>query len=92
MHIIEVFIIFIINHPLFGIYLYFQIGIICAVIYSIIAHVDHQVNSDDEEFFGFVISFIVFWPILLVFVIPLCLLAFIKIIGETAADVIKRDK
>ena len=85
--------IFIINHPLFGVYLYFQIGIICAIIYSIVAHVSHQVNSNSEdEFFGFTIALIVFWPFLLLFIIPICLLSFIKIIGETVADVIERDK
>ena len=88
MHTIAVFIT---NHPLFGVYLYFQIGIICAVIYSIVAHVSNQVDSEDE-FFGFVIALIVFWPFLLLFIIPICLLSFIKIIGETVADVIERDK
>jgi len=84
--------VYIINHPLFGVYLYFQIGIICAIIYSIMVHIDHHVDSDDEEFLGFVISFILFWPFLLIFVIPVCLLAFIAIIGETVADVIERNK
>ena len=85
--------VFITNHPLFGVYLYFQIGIICAIIYSIMVHIDHPVDDDDdEEFLGFVISFILFWPFLLIFVIPVCLLAFIKIIGETVADVIERNK
>ena len=91
MHIIEVFMIYIINHPLFGIYLYFQIGIICAVIYSIIAHVNHDIDSEDT-FLGFIVSLILFWPFVLAFLAPICLVAFIAIIGETVADVIERNK
>lgn len=85
-------VVFITNHPLFSIYLYFQIGIICAIIYSITVHIDHQVDSDDDDFFGFVYLFILFWPFLMIFVIPAYLLTAIKVIGETVADVIKRDE
>lgn len=86
-------VVFIGNHPLLCIFSYFQIGIICAVIYSIIAHIYHLTDIDnDNEFFGLVISFIFLWPILLVFVIPVCILSFIKIIGETVANLIKGDE
>ena len=86
-------IVFITNHPLFGVYLYFQIGIICAVIYSIIAHVNHDVDIDSEDtFLGFIISLILFWPFIVAFLAPVCLVAFIAIIGETVADVIERNK
>ena len=93
MKVIEIIFNLIEYHPFLAAGLYFHIGIIFAIIYSITVHVvNHQVDSDDEEFLGFVISFILFWPFLMIFIIPACLITFIKIIGEKVANVIERDE
>ena len=57
MKVIEIIINLIEYHPFLAVSLYFHIGIILAIIYSIAVHVSHQVGSDDE-FLGDVVSFI----------------------------------
>lgn len=91
MKVIEIIFNLIVYHPFLAAGLYFHIGIIFAIIYSIVVHVNHQVGSDDE-FLGFVISFILFWPFLMIFVIPACIFSFVKVIGEIVADILERDE
>lgn len=83
--------IFIINHPLFGVYLYFQIGMIAALIVSIIAHIEGE-NTNDSDFMELYITCIIFWPILFLITIPCIIFEAIDLIGKAVADVIKRDE
>jgi hypothetical protein len=79
------------QHPWFFTYLYFQIGIIAAIIASIVAHIEGE-NTDDSDFMELCITCIIFWPILFLITILCIIFKGIDLIGETVVNVIERDE
>jgi hypothetical protein len=79
------------QHPWFFTYLYFQIGIIAAIIASVVAHIEGE-NTDDSDFMGLYTTCIIFWPILSLIAILCIIFESISLIGEAVANVIERDQ